>query len=56
MRLKIARIECFAADENQQTASLTKKEKKLNRALAGKRVKVGNVIRRPNVFCVLSER
>jgi hypothetical protein len=35
---------------------LTKEEKKFNRALAGKRVKVENVIRRLKVFRILSER
>ena len=35
---------------------LTREEKRLNRELAGKRVKVENVIRRLKIFRILSER
>lgn len=42
--------------KNSKLHQLTKAEKRLNRALAGKRVKVENVIRRLKVFRILSER
>jgi len=42
--------------KNSKLHQLTKEEKKFNRALAGKRVKVENVIRRLKVFRILSER
>ncbi len=42
--------------KNSKLHQLTKEEKKFNRALAGKRVKIENVIRRLKVFRILSER
>jgi hypothetical protein len=42
--------------KNSKLHQLTKAEKRLNRELAGKRVKVENVIRRLKVFRILSER
>ena len=42
--------------KNSKLHQLTKAEKKLNRKLAGKRVKVENVIRRLKIFRILSER
>lgn len=42
--------------KNSKLHQLTKEEKKFNRALAGKRVKIENVIRRVKVFRILSER
>lgn len=42
--------------KNSKLHQLTKAEKQLNRELAGKRVKVENVIRRLKVFRILSER
>jgi hypothetical protein len=42
--------------KNSKLHRLTKDEKKLNRELAGKRVKVENVIRRLKIFRILSER
>ena len=42
--------------KNSKLHQLSKVEKKLNRELAGKRVKVENVIRRLKVFRILSER
>ena len=42
--------------KNSKLHRLTRSEKKLNRELAGKRVKVENVIRRLKIFRLLSER
>ncbi len=42
--------------KNSKLHQLTKAEKKLNRELASKRVKVENVIRRLKIFRILSER
>lgn len=42
--------------KNSKLNRLTKAEKQINRALAGKRVKVENVIRRLKIFRILSER
>jgi hypothetical protein len=42
--------------KNSKLHKLTKAEKKINRELAGKRVKVENVIRRLKIFRILSER
>ena len=42
--------------KNSKLHQLTKEEKKFNRTLAGKRVKIENVIRRLKVFRILSER
>jgi hypothetical protein len=42
--------------KNSKLHRLTKAQKKLNRELAGKRVKVENVIRRLKIFRILSER
>ncbi len=42
--------------KNSKLNRLTKAEKQINRALAGKRVKVENVIRRLKIFRLLSER
>jgi hypothetical protein len=48
--------ESNSAFEKEQTASIDQSGKKLNRELAGKRVKVENVIRRLKIFRILSER
>lgn len=42
--------------KNSKLHQLTKAEKKLNRELASKRVKVENIIRRLKIFRLLSER
>ncbi len=42
--------------KNSKLHRLTKAEKKINRELASKRVKVENVIRRLKIFRILSER
>lgn len=42
--------------KNSKLHRLTKAEKQINRELAGKRVKVENVIRRLKIFRILSER
>lgn len=42
--------------KNSKLHRLSKAEKKANRELAGKRVKVENVIRRLKIFRILSER
>ena len=42
--------------KNSRLHRLSKAEKKANRELAGKRVKVENVIRRLKIFRILSER
>jgi hypothetical protein len=42
--------------KNSKLHRLTKAEKQMNRELAGKRVKVENVIRRLKVFRILGER
>lgn len=42
--------------KNSKLHQLSKAEKKANRELAGKRVKVENVIRRLKIFRILSER
>lgn len=42
--------------KNSKLHQLTKAQKKLNRELASKRVKVENVIRRLKIFRILSER
>jgi hypothetical protein len=42
--------------KNSKLHRLTREEKKMNRELAGKRVKVENVIRRLKIFRILSER
>ena len=42
--------------KNSKLNRLTKAQKKLNRELASKRVKVENVIRRLKIFRILSER
>jgi len=42
--------------KNSKLHQLTRSEKKLNRELASKRVKIENVIRRLKIFRILSER
>jgi len=42
--------------KNSKRHQLTKAEKKLNRELASKRIKVENIIRRLKIFRILSER
>ena len=42
--------------KNSKLHQLTKAEKKLNRELASKRIRIENVIRRLKIFRILSER
>ncbi len=54
--LQSASAKIVLPSKNSKMHPLTKAEKKLNQALASKRVKVENVIRRLKIFRILSER
>ncbi len=54
--LQTQTVNVILPQKNSKLHRLSKAEKKANRELAGKRVKVENVIRRLKVFRILSER
>ena len=49
-------LQAILPSKNSKLHPLTRSEKKVNRELASKRVKIENVIRRLKVFRILSER
>jgi len=54
--LQTKSVNVFLPQKNSKLHQLSKAEKKANRALSAKRVKVENVIRRLKIFRILSER
>ncbi len=54
--LQTESLNVILPQKNSKLHQLTRREKKMNRKLAGKRVKVENVIRRLKIFRILSER
>ncbi len=54
--LQTESLNVILPQKNSKLHQLTRSEKKANRKLAGKRVKVENVIRRLKIFRILSER
>jgi len=54
--LQTESLNVILPQKNSKLHQLTRSEKKANRKLAGKRVKVENVIRRLKIFGILSER
>ena len=54
--LQTESVNVILPQKNSKLHQLTKAEKKLNRGLASKRIRIENVIRRLKIFRILSER